>query len=222
MHRKRLCKMLGLSMLAVVGVMAVSASAAQAKWLIRVNGVSVQSVLFVSAYGLTLIFVPGLNLDIHCDDGIGSLLLGTSVNDTVLLHNGWELFLDCDVVGVKTCTVHSSGEKSGNIKIEGTGTGQMEGSKTFVKRESKKLALIEIEGALCPLNEVAEELSGSMTLTVDNAETEEKVHTSKLDDQKLLFGAEAAQLYGAEKSTSISGSLKMESGATWSVKLVNL
>ena len=224
MHAKRLFRILGISMLMAVGVMAVSASAAQAKWSIKAAGSTAKSIEVEGGAGSAVLAVPGLKLTISCPaGGIGALLETETASGGPTLTGGVSIgFGGCDVEGFKSeCGVNSPGQEEGIIVMSSGAVGAMEGSKTFATLESGEFTTVVISGALCPFDEVEETLGGSMTLTFQAAETEQKVHGLELEDQELQFGEEEA-LLGAEGGGPVIGSAAAGSGNAWAIQLVGL
>lgn len=227
MHKKHLFKTLVLSMLAAIGVMAMSASAAQAKWEIRVNGKSVSSAAFTGALGSGAVLVPGL-LGFRCTGGTVSVSASTVESGAKLIGSGSALVTGCvvtDSVGKvnNNCSVKSPGEPAGSVKGSGSGEGDMEGSKYFTTIESANFTEVEINGALCPLDEFDATGSGSATATLLNAETEQKVHTVELAGQELFYGENEAILHdGVNPENPLTGEGQEVAGNAWSIRLVGL
>lgn len=223
MRGKRTIKTLIVLALVTVGVMAVNASAAQAKWVLRSNGNQVLDLRLLLFYGLVEFAVPGLGIEIHCQEGIGTALLHLNAGPnppahTVLLWLHIAVFFGCVVLGFeKTCTVKSVGEGAGKIKLSGEGTGAMSGTTTFGKTTSSNFGTVVIEGALCPLNEVEASFSGTLKHTILSPTTESSSHEIEMDDEGLFFGEEKASIKGVVKGTA-----KEETGNTWSVGLEGL
>lgn len=227
MLTKHLLKVLVMSMLAAIGVMAVSASAAQAKWLILVNGKSLNATTLTGSINLGVMLVPG-QLQIHCNSGTATAEVKLASEEKVLQGTGSALFSGClvkDSTGKENtnCTVNSPGEPAGSIKATGSGVGSMSGSKTFATLESENFTEVLISGGLCPLDEFDATVNGSATLTLDNAESKEITHTVKLDDQELFYGENEALLHsGAGEPNPVTGSVKDVSGTAWAIQLVGL
>lgn len=229
-----------MSLLALVGVFAINASAAQAKWLLLENGVAKSLLALVGLAGLGLMLVREkgtgkLRYSIHCKTAHFVVHIHTvnAKNELVidgekLLGTGTAVFLECvfeDSKGVvnKNCEVHSPGKAAGVVEASGSGEGKMEGEKTFAELESAEFAFIDIDGELCPADGDDAEVGGSVTLTVEKAATSEKVHTGALDEKKLFFGANDAFLMPtATEEGPVKGSAELESGQTWAIQLCGL
>ena len=94
MHTRHL-KILGLSLLALVGVMAVSASGAQANWLLlNPANTSVDELNVSGPILLSELLVPGLELAIHCKGGKASALLKKLNGGATLSGSGSALFTE--------------------------------------------------------------------------------------------------------------------------------
>lgn len=227
MHKKHLFRVLVLSMLAAIGVMAMSVSAAQAKWEIRVGGSSVSSANFTGTAGAGAVLVPGL-LGFRCTGGTVSISVKTVESGAKLVGSGAATATGCvvtDSVGKvnNNCTVNSPGNPAGSVSGSGSGAAQMEGSKYFTTIESSNFTEVEINGALCPLDEFDATGSGSATATLVNAETEQELHTVELSSQELFYGENEAILHdGVNPENPLTGSGEHQSGNPWSVRLVGL
>lgn len=217
MYGRNRLMILTLSILALVGVMAVSAPVAQG-WVVREGGSSTLDVQATGLFTLGQLYVPDLKLKFHCSSGLfGSALVQTDHKTwSVTTSGAWS---SCDVVGAeKTCSVNSPGEADGTITWKGAGQGVMEGSKTYAKLESGNFSEIEIQG-LCAAAETEEVLSGSMTLTFQNPESELETHGLELDEASLQFGEDEALLSNSSGTGAIQGSAKTVSGNKWSISL---
>lgn len=227
MHKKHLFKTLALSMLAAISVMAMSASAAQAKWLILVGGKSVAAANFKGTLSAGTVLVPGL-LGFRCTGGTVSVSVKTIESGAKVVGSGAALVTGCVVTDStgnvnKNCTVNSPGEPAGSVKGSGSSEGQMEGSKYFATIESANFTEVNISGGLCPLDEFDATGSGSATITLLNAETAQVQHTLELASQELFYGENEAILHdGVNPENPLKGNGEEESGSAWSVELVGL
>lgn len=225
MKNKYVVRVLGLALLAAIGVMAVSAAAAQAKWLIKVNGASVKSAKIVANIVLSNeLLVGGLGFSVRCAGGTAAAELATVNEDKELVGSGMVEFTGCVVVGSeKVCTINTPGKAAGKIVASGSGYGQMVGEKTFTELSSAEFTTIEISGALCSLDELEAVISGTGTGTLVSAATELKTHLVEIDEKELFFGQEEVDMHSSGKEAS---SVKVEAqeaqGRTWSIQLVGL
>ena len=225
MHAKYLFKTLILSILVALGVMAVSASAAQAKWLLLRGGASVSELSLQGTLGNgALLELFGLELQIKCAGGTFTTTLKGG-GTTALAGSASATFTLCDDYGnPKNCTVSSPGDVDGTIKASGSGEGLMLGEKTYLNLSSSEFTTIAYGGALCPFNEVEAVVSGSVTLTVLSATAQKTSHTVELDDNVLTSGESSAILHngGELGGSTIIGSAQEASGSTWAIQLTGL
>ncbi len=222
-------KALGMALLIAVGVMAVSASAAQAKWLLLKNKVSVSQLDLKGEVLLSEKLVASLGLKTHCNKGTASVTLSLNGSSTVLSKSYGIIFLECKVLEFeKTCTVKSPGAAAGEIKISGSGEAKMEGEAVYFESSSTEFTTINIEGALCPLSESGgQKLNGSLKFTVDEALVDAATKLVLLDEKALFYGSEKT-IYHGELLTpgvldpAVLMHLKEASGSTWAIHLVGL
>lgn len=212
-------KILGMSLLALIGVMAVSASAAQAKFSLKKNGANVDELKLVGSFALGKLVAPGLNVTIHCEVTNGKVTAKLNLSTGAVSVSGSGKSVKCKVEGAGVCTVRSPTTEKGEIAIAGEGAVEMVGATTFAKLESEEFTTVIFEGEECSLNEVELPVHGSATIAFGNAETEEKVHTGALDDDKLFMGEEEVTLEGGTGIDTISGSAEEEKGEKYSIVL---
>lgn len=229
-------KVLGLLTLVVIGAMAASASAAQAKWVLKKNGEAVLSLGLKAVFGLKELLAPSLSLAIHCSAGSANATLSLNAGPTppahtVLTSSGSAKFTSYVMLKAeKTCAVHSVGAPVGTIASSWNGLGQMSGGNTFLRMESSNFATLVIEGALCPLNEFEEAINGTLNLTLNGAAAEAASHGLELDNAEkgLFFGENELTIDGAltgmgeSKEDAVKGTATEETGATWSLDLEGL
>jgi hypothetical protein len=202
-QRRYVLKVLGLSLLAVVGLMSFSAAAQAHEWLIE------KKVLGTGGWGLaeapvggtvllSLLLVPGIGLEIHCTDGefSGTILKGGSSHALIL-------YLGCTVVGATLqCQVHSPGKTNGFIHIEVLDeliehAGVLYDK--FVPKTAPNFAKIEFLGSECPLVGLSFNLTGSYASKVGAEALFQLVESVNSTTQSLLkvgltFGSESLQL----------------------------
>lgn len=216
---KHTIKMLGLTVLAALGLLAMSASAAQALTLNLSNAAigSGNSEAFVGEIDPGAILVPDLQLKIHCDSGLVETILkqsGSSVEGEGLLK-----FSECFVnEALKTCKVYTVGQAPGIIIfVLKKGEVQMTGATTFALLPT--LSVIKIEG-ICAAAETEEEVSGNTKITIKEPEAEQLTHDIEVNEDGLIFGTDSALLH-----TLLAGSGPITGNATslslkkWSVTL---
>lgn len=217
MH-KHPVKLLGVTMLAIIGAMAVSASAAQAKLLLLLNGKSVNQLI------LTLEYLPGYikaenGLKLECTGGTGTATAEAVEEGKKVTGSASFTFTGCKWAGNKFCTINDGGV--GLIKLSGSGELTMPdglNGKEYLKiYSSASFAKIKSEGEFCTIPE-EETLSGTMSLTLlegDNDTT--KVKLGHLKSINLLLGK--------SKITECVGEVHIrdqDPNATWGISLVNL
>lgn len=215
MHGRYL-KLLGLTMLAAVSVMAVSASAAQAKYLLLLNGASV-NLLNLDLEGLAGYMLAENGLKIACSGGNGLAHVqvlngGLSVSGTANAT-----FEGCKWVGAeKTCTINDEG--AGLVHAGGSGELVMPDASTYiVTAESAEFATIYTEGVFCTIPE-EEVVSGKGHLLVLDALKDEKVKLGHLLALDLKLGnSKVKELVG-----EVHISDEDNPNATIAVHLVNL
>jgi hypothetical protein len=205
-QRRYVLKVLGLSLLAVVGLMSFSAAAQAHEWLIE------KKVLGTGGWGLaeapldgtvllSLLLVSGLGLEIHCKGGhfSGTILKGGG-SHALILYEG------CTVVGASpVCTVKSPGRLNGFIHFEALGE-LIEHAKVmynkFVPKTEPNFGKIEILGSECPLVGLSANVTGSLASKVGAealfqlVESVDALLTQPLLGVALHFGEEPANLDG--------------------------
>lgn len=218
----KLLKSLGLSLFVLIACMVASTPAAQAKWLILLNGTSVLLLNLETKVGELEILVPWTGYGINCEFGLWKAHY--SLNEThtgvkVVSSGPWK---ECGLlVFGEVCTVHSSGQKDGEILVSGTGGVSMEGSKVLESISSSEFTNIEFLGEECPLTEIDGRMSGSMTFEVANPTTNATSHGVTLVNYNLSVGEEEALLHNSSEGT-VTGSMAEPSGATFAFHLVGL
>lgn len=225
MRGRALIKIMGLSLLAAVGLMAVTASAAQAKWLKLLNKASVNSLKLSAEMLPGSLYIPEIDMEIHCTGGTASVTTNLSGGSTVLSGSGSAEFTGCAVRELEVaCTVHSPGQPDGTIVAEGSGTAGMNGAEeVFSNLESAEFTEFYYEGEECPLAELDQTISGTVKVTLLEALKDLTTHLVHLDDVSLQWGELEAVLFGEEEGSAILGHVKDENPtATWALHLVEL
>lgn len=227
MHKKHLLKVLGISLLAVIGAMAVSASAAQAKWLILVGTRSFKSIELKGTVDAGKILVPGL-LALSCTGGPAIAGASTEEESKKLSINLTTLLSGCvvkDATGKvnSNCTVNSLGEPAKSIKLEFAGVASMSNAlDVSFSLSSSEFAIIEINGALCSLAEFDGPINGAASLTMQSGADKQLLHVVHLNEERgkeensLLFYEEN------EAALDFLGSMETVSGNIWALALVGL
>ena len=188
MRKRHLVKMLGLTVLAAISVMAVSASAANAEWQLLLNGNSVSS-----ATG-TLTALAGRleaenGLEITCTGGTGTASVELTEGNLKAVGSASGTFEGCKWVGSeKACTINDGGK--GLINVGGEGELTMAGGETYVEATSEEFATVYSEGAFCTIPE-EEVVSGTGKCHVLNPLEAATVHLCHLEAGSLKLGNSA-------------------------------
>jgi hypothetical protein len=233
-------KILGLSLLAAVSMMAVTVAAAQAGeyrvegHTFTVHGIASESVEGTIGHGILL--VPGLSLEILCTGGTfsGTVLLG-GVAHAQALYNG------CVVVGNKNCVIYENKMddelflNSGHIVASSLSEVILHNGEHYLKVSGAPFGIIyfgnQAGKKLCTLP-LENEISGSTAFLLPNALSNlinQLIHPLTTADEELLnlnakkeglnlglqlfYGKELALLDGGIISDAhLTGALK---GKTW-------
>jgi hypothetical protein len=214
MHKKHLIKLIGLTVLAAISAMAVTASAAQAKYLLLLNEEDKTQLTF------NIEILPGgymkadNGLKVACSGGTGTGSATLSGDAKTVGGSATVNFSGCVWVGSeKTCTIKAEGV-SGRIHASGTGAVSMSGSKYFVTAASSEFTVIHSEGAFCTIPE-EEVVSGSATIEVEGAEAETKLKKAHFSSEALFLGeAEVEEIVGEASITDLNPN------ATFGIRLV--
>jgi hypothetical protein len=179
MYYRYFAKPLWLVLLPVVGLMMVSVSDAQAKYLLLLNGASVSKIKrTLEGLGLKLTTEIGQALSCTGGTGIGTVetvesgLKAPTTSSVTLNGCVWE-------GAEKTCTIND-GSGNGIIHIAGSGQVTMENSETYAETiESAELGTIVTTGAFCTLEEEAV-ISGAFRRVILEPLKDTKVKLSHL------------------------------------------
>jgi hypothetical protein len=207
-------KVLGLSLLTALGLMAVTAGVAQAAEFIHedmtFSSLNITSEQVEGSIGAGELLVPGLGLKIHCESGHvknAKVYLGGKAEASVL-------FLGCKVLENTKCTVYEKElETPGAIEASGVGKLVLHNNKHYLVAESDEFARVFIHGDKCLLplenlvdGSVALELEKALTLNLKDQPISD---ISKSDDEllgvQLFFGEELAEIDGGLGTAHLSG-----------------
>jgi hypothetical protein len=224
-------KTLGMSLVALIGLLAVNASAAQAKWLPLVNKTSVNSIkLTGSSEGAYLLSESGSK--IHCTKSTGTATATLSGDKTLLGGSATATFTGCTEEAFKTCSIQSLGQAAGTIIVKGEGDFEMEanGSDETVWGKGTgpggQLAVLVYGNDLCPLNEAEEALLGYAKISVLNALQDLKLHEIHILGESFKLGENKAELHMINEKKEllplILGSSTEAAGGTFAFHLCNL
>ncbi len=219
--RARHLEILGLSLFALVSVMAVSASAAQAEWLLLLNQSSVSSITGTIQLLPFHFYVEELELTISCTGGTATTTLTGS---KVLSVSNTTTVTGCAVTGgEEVCEVHSSGQPDGTIV--GSDSGPMDDSgpeEVLALLSSSKISEIEIDGEECSVGEFDATLSGSLRILILEALQDLTTHLVHIEDCELFYGTHSVSLLSSEGSAILGHARDQNPNATWAIHLVNL
>ena len=218
--RTNLTKVLGISLLAIVGILAVNVSTAHAtlSWQLLKNGANAPNNLLnlaVTLPGFQLRVGPFLT--IKCAGGsatahfVGGATLAVSLSTSLT---------KCEVAFFPKCEVHGAGDPVGTISAEGSGLGTLAGTgvQALVSApEGEPFTEIIIENELCAFNETEAELTGGLTLLLLEASTNLKEHLAHFNDDNLFFGEQEAFIDGAGGTDTALFNVKEVAGGTWGI-----
>lgn len=229
MHRTwNSIKILGLSLLAVLGVLAVTAAAAQAGEF-RVNkstfaASGITSETFDGKVGASTFSVAWLGFEIKCASATLSGTASKGGSASVQAN-----FVGCEVVGNKFCKIYPTKTdmevktNAGEIRISGQGATLLHGGNHYVKFPQQTFTILFIKGAGCTLP-VEMEAAGSAAVKLPSALSElveqpfaavaGKVESALLEVSVRCAG-EPAEILGSEGSLSLNGANK---GKTWGLE----
>lgn len=231
MPRSRFIRALVPSLLALVGFMAMSASAAQAKWVL-VGGTehtmgADAGKLLLSLSGEVLseeMLIESLGIEKYCAGGTAAISLSTNAAMTSLTIGGTATLEECMVLGFEeTCTLKSVGQASGNVDVVFSGQGKMSGADTSSELLSEDFSSIRFEGEECPFNELEAQVQGLLSLTLPNAAELAATHAALLDEISIKYGAEKLLLHdGTSPTNPISMHMTKVGGGNWAIQLEGL
>jgi len=210
-------KTLGGSLLAVVALTAVGASTAQADWTIT-NGESETLHLKVSGF-FNLGVIRTTTQQIHCKSNFWGEALVQLSQDHKTSSTTASFIASCSVKGAEEfCTVSSPESESGDVLFEAEGVMTAKEGTIYATLEDEDIATLIISGVFCPLPE-EETLSGSMTLTMPNAEEETTTHSVEVDEAELFLGKNKAFLDGEEEKEggAFTGKVETEEKSPFSI-----
>lgn len=223
-------KVLGLTLFALVSMLAVSASAAHADWVL-LEGAGKSKVGSLSLTASTpnpgQLLVVGLGLEIECQKGSGTASITDAATPTAKAKI---TFTECkDNNFGEVCTVRGVADAVGSITGQGEGTASMTSKSStdlFITAASKAetpFADVLYEGEECPLTEIDGEVTGSVKIEVKNPTTHTASHNVEVVGQALNFGEEEAELHdGKEPPANVTGTVTRAGNVAVSVVLLGL
>jgi hypothetical protein len=205
-------KILGLSLVAALSMMAVTAAGAQAAGELKVNGAVLGAGLEAEISGTGAegqLLVPGLGLTILCTSGLILIKVGNLAN---MAHGtAHVLYHGCHVVGDKFCKIYPTHldrlmkTNAGLILATGLGLVIVNGGRHFAVASAASFTNIlytEEEGCTLPSET---EVGGSAGFRIDTPTTESTSH-QVLDINSTEEGEIGVSLlYGEEPSTIDGG-----------------
>jgi hypothetical protein len=215
-------KLLGLTLFALLSVMAVTAVGAQAAGEFRVEGKPLaegEEAELQGVGGKSQLSVPGLKLTIEC----ASVLLEAKVKNVkigAVKHAHAEhhvLRHTCFPIGWETCTIYPTEVDL----VKGTNAGLLLSATLRLTRSTGVFTYLTFKafesfffgGALCPLPEEVE-ITGETAVRFGNATTEAVEHTmeditakeeKELELTGLFFNGEPAEMSGDNTSVKLAG-----------------
>jgi hypothetical protein len=215
MDSRNIAKLLGITVLAALGVMAVSVSAAQAKYRLLLNSSSVKKGGLNGTLTGTGSITAENGLKIQCSGGTGAVTGELSATEEKVTGSASVTLTGCVWIGSeKTCTINDGG--AGKIKGSGTGEVIMEGTNYLVTASSAAFTTVLTEGAFCTIPE-EEVVSGTAHALIENALADTKTKTGKLLNLSLKLGNSKITSLSAAGSFTSS-----EPNATMGIHLVVL
>ncbi len=213
MHRKYMLKAIGLSVLAIIGMTAIGASTAQAKYVLRLNEEPV-SALHLLLDGLHGVIKAENGLELLCTGGHG-LIEAKNLESTVVGSMSRE-FTGCVWVGAEeTCIIEDPEGGEGVIKAEGTGKIEMVGGAyNVVTTNEKEFAVVYTEGLFCTLPE-EEVVEGTASASLPDAEEEATTHSAELHAVDIRLGG--SQITHLEGEVHVSD---LDPEATFSIQFL--
>jgi len=216
MHARRSIKILGLSLLAAVSVMAVTAAGSQAANF-RINGAALTANETVAGTGAEgELLVPGLGLKINCTSSAiaGTLELAGMAKAVVT-------FSTCTVLENKFCTVYPTAldrEKQtnkGKLVADGLGQLQLDEKVHYLKVEGltvggvlQPFTTVYFGGAGCTLPQ-PNDIGGTTSFKLPTALTEsvnQSLSVVETEAEEKLFGA-VGLTYGKEPASIMGGAV---------------
>lgn len=231
MNEGRLTKVAASSLLVLVGLMGIGASAAQAKWVL-VGGTehtmgADAGKLLLPLTGEVLseeMLIESLGIEKYCAGGTASASLSTNAAMTNLAIGGTATLEECTVLSFEeTCTLKSIGQAVGNVDVVFNGQAKMSGASTSSELLSEDFSSIRFEGEECPFNELEAQVKGLLSLTLPNATESALGHTALLDEISIKYGEGKLLLHdGINATNPISMHMSKAGGGSWAIQLAGL
>jgi hypothetical protein len=230
MRLKQSARLLGLSLVASLSMLALTASGAQAKdGSVFFSGdphVTLGAAVEIDGEALEAgeLLVENLGLEINCvkADAKGKILAEGKAEALVL-------FLECKVLGAESdCTVLPAPSSSSSHQIHATGNGLLrkKSGKHYLLAEGlgagKLFARVVIEGEFCPLDGTDEQVNGATVFELPDALNLSAHHILKplLHSEILALGFSDTLLFGLNPAELHKGrvlALRTGSNTVWGV-----
>lgn len=231
MRGRRLSRVLGVSLLMLVGAMAVSSSA-RAEWVLQKNSLPVEQLKLTGTY-LESEFLFGLNLgiEVNCTGGTTSVTLKKQEKGKKVSVTQSARFTKCKMpVFEPPCYLSADpeGKELGQFTLEATGELIMEGSDVYASMSALPFATVYFSfGELCPLVEFesAVGFSGIAKLEISSPSMELKQRPIAFSEQEFWMGEEEVDVHGSVAEGSdpwLLAHMGEETGSSWSIQLKGL
>lgn len=215
-------KTLSLFLPVIVLALAFGPSTAGASWLLLLGSGETLLVEVDVAFPLIYLLVSSIPLEIHCEEGEGTLHASLNSLHTTLISETTVTFWGClDLIWEETCEVRSLGHSTGTeeITVTGPGVGGMDQqSDLFFDGVIKSHILYD--GVECPLTEIDGHLSGEIRVEMANPLTHSTTHAVTLTEQVLEFGESGPAVFESTTGGDPTGTAKDAENV--SVHLVDL
>ena len=223
-------KILGTSFLALVGVFAMNATAAQAKWILLVENKSVSVLQFVEKFNKQVVyFLAETGATVRCNLGDATGKASLNESKTVMSGSTTLVFTGCGYEGFEEiCPFHSPGKVNGTIVVSFNFEVKMNGSEVYLEpAENVELAEIQYLGEECPfIAALAMPMTGRIKVALLSPLSHMKLHEIRLEGINLWSsdGSLELHMFGAkgEPLKLISGSIEEASGQPFSMHLEEL
>lgn len=215
-------KILVLSLLALIGVLSVGTSAAQAKWQLLDGETPTLSLTLLGEILLSQILIDEIPISIHCGRGDLSMVLTLDAAHTTLSVSEETLLENCAEKNFTTCAVYSLGRKSGTIFMSAKGQAAMVGTASFAKFVSATFGNIAFKGSECPLLEFEIEVTGEMRMSVVSPTSHQAVHEVWLEGVALTGGESSMALHGLNSKVWPVAHMTAATTNNWAIQLPGL
>lgn len=216
-------KVLGMATLLLMGIVAMNASTAQAKWLLHRNGQSVLLLALNLSFSEAEFLVDEVGLHIVCSGGSGTGHLDLNQAHTSLTASTAVTFFGCKEVNFsEVCELYGGGLKAGEILTKAEGSAYQTGIVDVTAEViSAGIGYVEFVGEECPLAEIDGSIYGTMVMLLLNMSTASSSHTIHLEEGFLYFGEYDLTMHSSV-SSRVLGTATESSSGTWKAVTVGL